>query len=105
MVGAPHGGAKTIGGKDAFEIVFDFWGRVESAHQAAADAGGPAEGPRGGDSLPIVVSASSLAWCLAAAAFAYGARPLKAQKIGVGVAGIVALIMICGFLATDHTYV
>ena len=33
VVGAPHGGAKTIGGKDAFEIVFDFWGRVQNATQ------------------------------------------------------------------------
>ena len=40
---------------------------------------------------------------MATAAFAYGARPLKAQKIGVCVAGFAALIMICGFLATDHT--
>lgn len=33
--GAPHGGADTIDGKDAFDIVFSFWARVEDAHKAA----------------------------------------------------------------------
>ena len=31
IVGAPHGGAQSIDGRDPFWIVFDFWGRVENA--------------------------------------------------------------------------
>lgn len=31
IIGAPHGGAHTINGRDAFYIVFDFWKRVEDA--------------------------------------------------------------------------
>ena len=32
VIGAPHGGASTINGKNPFYIVFDFWQRVEKAH-------------------------------------------------------------------------
>ena len=34
IVGAPHGGAHSIDGRDPFWIVFDFWGRVENATKA-----------------------------------------------------------------------
>ena len=34
IIGAPHGGASTIDGRDPFWIVFDFWTRVEEATQA-----------------------------------------------------------------------
>lgn len=36
--GAPHGGADTIDGKDAFDIVFKFWTGVEDAHRALGAA-------------------------------------------------------------------
>ena len=63
MVGAPHGGAKTIGGKDAFEIVFD----NQNAHRAealsssmrgTAEAGLPERPPPRG-SLPCYFSSGT----------------------------------------------
>jgi len=34
IVGAPHGGANSINGKNPFYIVFEFWKKVEDAHDA-----------------------------------------------------------------------
>ena len=79
MVGAPHGGAKTIGGKDAFEIVFDFWGRVESAHQAAADAGGAPDDDGTGSGTFVLVALALLLLAGALAVVSNRCRQ-KAQK-------------------------
>ena len=79
MVGAPHGGAKTIGGKDAFEIVFDFWGRVESAHQAADAGGAPDDDGTGSGTFVLV----ALALLLLAGALAAASRRCR-QKAHKG---------------------
>ena len=83
MVGAPHGGAKTIGGKDAFEIVFDFWGRVESAHQVAAadaaDAGGAPDDDGTGSGTFVLVALALLLLAGALAVVSNRCRQ-KAQK-------------------------
>ena len=42
IIGAPHGGAHLIDGRDPFWIVFDFWGRVENATMAKAPSNSPA---------------------------------------------------------------